>query len=65
MDALVTEILARRGFEAVGRFEDVQDVWEQYGEGTDLRVLDGPQLGVVLLTLMHAADLLGIDFLRG
>jgi hypothetical protein len=63
IEALAGEILARRGFQAVGRFEDAQDLWEGYGESTDLRLLDGPQLGVVLLTLMHAADLLGIEFL--
>lgn len=65
VDALLVEMLARRGFEAVGRFEEIEEVWENYGAGTSLRVLDGPQLGVVLLTLMHAADLLGIEFPRG
>jgi hypothetical protein len=64
IDALTVELFARRGFEAVGRFEDVQETWEQYGEGTELGLLDGPQLGVVLVTLIHAADLLGVDFPR-
>lgn len=63
LDALASEMLAGRGFEAVGRFEDSAELWEGYGEGTDLRFLDGPQLGVIAIALMHAADALGIDFL--
>jgi hypothetical protein len=56
-------MLAGRGFEAVGRFEQAEKMWLEYGEGTSLRSLDGPQLWVIAITLMHAADALGIDFL--
>jgi hypothetical protein len=63
IEVLLSEMLAGRGFEAVGEFEYVQELWEGYGAGTDLRFLDGPQLSVIAITLMHAADALGIDFL--
>ena len=63
VDALVTEMLAGRGFESVGLFERAQADWEAYGEGTSLRFFEGPQLGVIAIALMHAADALGIDFL--
>ena len=63
VETLIAEMLAGRGFEAVGRFEEAQALWEGYGEGTNLRFLDGPQLGVIAIALMHAADALGIDFL--
>ncbi len=64
LQRLTTEMLAGRGFEAVGRFEEAQALWEEYGdeEGTNLRFRDGPQLGVFYITLVHAADVLGIDF---
>lgn len=65
MQRLITDMLAGRGFEAVGRFEQVQALWEgygkAYGEGTNLRLLDGPQLGVIAITLIHAAEDLGIE----
>jgi hypothetical protein len=63
IEVLLGEMLAGRGFQAVGRFEYAQELWEGYGAGTDLRFLDGPQLSVIAITLMHAADALGIDFL--
>jgi len=63
VESLVSEMLAGRGFEAVGRFEQAEKMWLEYGEGTSLRSLDGPQLWVIAITLMHAADALGIDFL--
>ena len=63
LESLVSEMLAGRGFDAVGRFEQVEKMWLEYGEGTSLRSLDGPQLWVIAITLMHAADALGIDFL--
>ncbi|MGB1779529.1 MAG: hypothetical protein ACPHQP_08250, partial [Longimicrobiales bacterium] len=64
LQLLIADMLAGRGFEAVGRFEQAQALWERYGEGTpNLRLLDGPQLGVIEITLIHAAEDLGIvDF---
>jgi hypothetical protein len=62
--ALVNEMLAGRGFESVGRFESAQSLWEGYGTDSGVRDADGPQVGVLALTLIYAADLLGIDFLR-
>lgn len=64
IEVLVAEMLAGRGFEAVGRFEEAEEIWERYGSQSGVRYLDGPQLGVVTITLIHAADALGIDFLR-
>lgn len=47
----------------VAAFEAAHAAWEGYGAADpDLRVLDGPQLSVVELTLIHAADILGIPF---
>lgn len=65
LKALAVEMLAGRGFESVGRFEDVAEVWKEYGQDSNLRTLDGPQLGVITLALIKAADVLGIDFLEG
>ncbi len=64
IEDLLQEMLAGRGFEAVGRFEEDEAEWEEYGAGTNLQFLDGPQLGVFAITLMHAADALGIKFPR-
>lgn len=64
IEVLLQEMLAGRGFEAVGRFEEAQEAWEQYGAGTNLQFLDGPQLSVLAITLMHTADALGIVFPR-
>lgn len=61
LELLIADMLAGRGFEAVGRFEETQALWEGYGEGTNLRFLDGPQLGVIAITLLHAAEDLGIE----
>ena len=58
------EMLAGHGFESVGRFENAEALWMGYGSDADMRRADGPQLGVVALTLTLAADVLGIDFLR-
>jgi hypothetical protein len=64
LDILVAEMLAGRGFEAVGKFEEVEDVWWMHWNNPDVRSLDGPQLHVIAIALMHAADALGIvDFL--
>lgn len=62
--ALINEMLAGRGFESVGRFESAQALWEGYGIDSGVRDVDGPQVGVLALTLIYAADVLGIDFLR-
>lgn len=62
IEVLLQEMLAGRGFEAVGRFEEAEALWEAYGAGTNLQFLEGPQIGVITITLMHAADALGIDF---
>lgn len=61
--ALINEMLAGRGFESVGRFESAETGWAEYGTASGVRVQDGPQVGVLALTLIYAADLLGIDFL--
>ena len=59
---LMEDMLAGRGPQAVGRFETAVARWTSYGEGTDLRLLEAPQLALLELTLMHAADALGIAF---
>jgi hypothetical protein len=61
---MVAAMLDNDAFGAVGLFEDAAALWTDYGAGSDLRRQDGPLLGVISLTLIHAADALGIDFLR-
>ncbi len=47
----------------VAAFDAARIAWERYGAGDPtLRVVDGPQLSVIELTLIHAADVLGIPF---
>lgn len=62
LEDLVAEMLAGRVFESVELFEHTRSLWESYGDGTGLRILDGPQLGVLSIALMHAADALGLAF---
>jgi len=62
--ALIDEMLAGRGSESVGRFEVAESLWEGYGTDSGVRDADGAQVGVLALTLIYAADVLGIDFLR-
>ncbi len=52
----------RDGPEAVRAFEAARAAWAGYGAGTDLRLLDAPQLGLIEITLIHAADAIGIAF---
>lgn len=50
------------GAAAVGAFEAARAAWEGYGASTNLRQLDAPLLGAIEITLIHAADALGIAF---
>lgn len=59
---LNTALSAGTPSDVVNGFQAAVAAWSAYGEGTDLRVLDGPQLGVVELTLIQTADALGIPF---
>lgn len=62
LQQLLAEMLAGNGPQAVHRFENVEGLWASYGAGTELRSFERAQLSVIELTLMHAADALGIDF---
>lgn len=59
---LAAALLSRSGAAAVSAFESAVNAWLSYGEGTALRLLDGPQLSLLEITLIHAADALGIPF---
>ncbi len=49
------------GAASVAAFGDARAAWESYGDPV-LRILDGPQLSLIEITLIHAADALGIAF---
>lgn len=62
LGSLESALAGGQGADAVRAFGEARDAWAAYGAGTALRVLDGPQLGIVELTLIVAADALGIAF---
>lgn len=59
---LGSALSAGDGVGAVGAFEAARAAWESYGTSTNLRQLDAPLLGAIEITLIHAADALGIAF---
>jgi hypothetical protein len=52
----------RDGPGVVAAFELVKVAWKAYGAGTQLRYTDGPELGVLELTLMRVANALHTAF---
>ena len=59
---LSVALASRSAAAAVSAFESAVNAWLSYGEGTTLRSQDGPQLSLIEITLIHAADALGIPF---
>jgi hypothetical protein len=62
LTTLSTALASGDGAAAVRAFGDAVAAWEGYGAGTSLRTLDGPQLGLIQLSLIITADALGIPF---
>lgn len=62
LSSLGSALSSGDGAGAVRAFEEARAAWESYGAGTSLRILDGPQLSLIELTLILAADALGISF---
>lgn len=62
LGSLGAALASGNGASAVRAFNDAVTAWANYGAGTSLRVLDGPQLSLVELSLIVAADALGIPF---
>ncbi len=62
MSALARSLRALDGPDAVDFFEGAVEAWGAYGAGTNLTVVDGPQLGVVELTLILVANALQTEF---
>lgn len=58
---LISALSSEEGARAVSAFEAARAAWQAYGD-PQLRVLDGPQLSLIEITLIHAADALGVDF---
>lgn len=59
---LAAALASGNGAAAVSAFESALNAWSSYGAGTALRSLDGPQLSLIEIILIHAADALGIAF---
>lgn len=59
---LAAALISGNGAAAVGAFESAVNAWSSYGAGTGLRTLDGSQLSLIEIILIHAADALGIAF---
>lgn len=61
LTSLGTALSSGDGAASVAAFGHARAAWESYGDPV-LRILDGPQLSLIEITLIHAADALGIAF---